>query len=223
MLNRFRQVEKCKEDIEQFSKMVQKELINVQDKDLRAIAKKMIFIKRVYAYRDDNIQYYYNCLITDILNLIHSFSKKSIRIYYTYLRSIIENFVRVLLKYENTNSTGVRKMFEELHDRFRMSNEIINYLEGEYGKCCEVIHSNRNAELPMYEYYEDIIKTDEIDKNRMDSLLRQLVTFYKKCEKLIIINDCRQVEKAFANQKEVLSYLVGKENYQEFLKISNSN
>lgn len=223
MLNRFRQVEKCKEDIEQFSKMVQKELINVQDKDLRAIAKGMLFIKKVYAYRDDKMQHYYNCLITDILNLIHSCSKNSARIYYTFFRSAIENLVRVILRYENTNSTGVRNMFKELCERYGSSNEIINYLEGEYGKCCEVIHSNCNADLPIYVYYEDIVKLDEIDQKMVNSLLRQLVTFYKKCEKFIVINECAQVEEAFANQKEVLRYLIGEKEYQEFLSISNRN
>ena len=48
-----------------------------------------------------------------MLVLVHSLSQNSIRIYYVTFRSLIENLIRVLLKYDDMNATGVRNMFTE--------------------------------------------------------------------------------------------------------------
>ncbi len=218
MLNRYREVDKCREDIQQFVILVKKEMKDIPESDLVCILKGMAFIKKVYAFPERNNEHYYNCLITDMLGIIHAFSKSSLRVYYTFFRSIIENLVRVILKYENTNATGVRNMFAELRDKYNQNcKEFIDYIEGEYGKCCEVIHSNQRADLTMYKYYEEIINEDELDIRKIRSLFKQLVRFYDFCKQFMIKENCEQVSEAFHNQKEVLKYLLGQRNYDEYL------
>lgn len=215
MLNRYREVEKCKEDIQHFILLVQKEMTDIPESDLTCIIKGMSFIKKVYAFPQKSQEHYYNCLVTDMLGIIHAFSKSSLRVYYTFYRSIIENFVRVILRYENTNATGVRNMFTELRNKYDITDKnFIDYIEGEYGKCCEVIHSNRNANLTMYEYYEEIIAADELDFKKIKELFKQLAGFYNLCKRFIIINDYEQVNESFHNQKEVLYYLIGQKKLQ---------
>lgn len=218
MLNRYREVERCKEDIGQFIEIAQEDIADLEYNDIVSIVKGMMFIKKTYAFPEQKRQHYYECLVTDILNLIHTFSQNSIRVYYTTYRSLIENLVRVILRYENTNATGVRNMFNELRDKFESSNkEFIDYIEGEYGKCCEVIHSNYKANLPIYEYYEEIIKVDELSIKKKSSMAKQLSSFYLKCKMFMVKNDYIQVNNAFHNQKEVLFFLIGKNLYNIFI------
>ncbi len=218
MLNRYREVERCKEDIQQFIALVKEEMEDIPEADLICILKGMSFVKKVYAFPERSNEHYYNCLITDMLGIIHTFSKSSLRVYYTFFRSIIENLVRVILRYENTNATGVRNMFAELRSKYEANNKkFIDYIEGEYGKCCEVIHSNRNADLTMYEYYEEIINADELDFKKIKGLFKQLAGFYNLCKHFIIMNDYEKVSESFHNQKEVLCYLIGQKNYNEYL------
>ncbi|CUO13287.1 hypothetical protein EAI89_19110 [Eubacterium sp. am_0171] len=220
MLNRYREVDVCKEDINQFISFVKME--DVSDTDLACIAKGILFIKKAYAFPEKKQEHYYNCLVTDMISLMDSFKKSSLRVYYTFFRSVIENFVRVVLRYENINATGVRNMFTELRNRYTYSKEFIDYVEGEYGKCCEVIHSNYNADLKMYQYYEEIVKSDELSMENKVMLIKQLVTFYKSCKKFIVNNECMQISSAFHNQKEVLYYLLGKKLYEVYAKNNKS-
>ncbi|MEX2995077.1 hypothetical protein [[Clostridium] scindens] len=218
MLNRYRGVEVCKADIKEFVNLVREDRVNIPNNDLVSIAKCMLFIKKMYAFPETRREHYYNCLVTDMFNLIHSFNKDSLRVYYTFFRSTIENLVRVVLGYENTNATGVRNMFKELRDRYeKAEKEFIDYLEGEYGKCCEVIHSNYNVNLTMYQYYEGIKKTDELDKEQLLKLSKQLVTFYRLCKQFLVKCNHEQINDVFHNQKEVLGFLLGKKDYECYL------
>lgn len=218
MLNRYREVDACKKDIEDFICMVSSENLYIVKEDLTSIAKGITFIKKVYAYQNAEHEHYYNCLITDMISLIHSFSLNSLRVYYITLRSLIENLLRVMLKYNNVNATGVRKMFEEFHSKYKNTDNFIDYVEGEYGKCCEVVHSNHNTSMPMYFYYQDILKNDELGQEKVSQLLKQLVTFFNKCKKYIVDENINDVDNAFYSQKEVLYYLLGKKNYELFEK-----
>lgn len=221
MLNRYREVDKCKEDINQFSEMVLSEIQDVSENDMVAIAKGMSFLKKVYVQGNQSQKHYYNCLLTDMFSLLYFSSKKSVKIFYTFQRSLMENLVRVILGYEENDSTGIRNMFNEFHTKYdAVCKTIIDYFEGEYGKCCAVVHSNITANLPMYEYYEEIIKEEQIRSGEMGNLFRQLANFYKKCQECVIAVDCMRVEEAFNNQKEVLYYLLGKRLYQLFEKKS---
>ena len=213
MLNRYRDIELCKSDIKQFVELVIKDIGEVSVDDLNSIAKNMILIKKVYFEN----KHYYNCLISDMFLLLHTLGKDSIRSYFTTRRSLIENFVRVILKYQDNNSTGILNMFKEFRNNFESQDKIfIDYLEGEYGKCCDVVHSNKKANLTMYAYYEELIKKDEITLNNKPKMLKEISEFYLKCKKFIIKCDTQSVSNAFYNHKELLYYLIGKEEYGIF-------
>ena len=72
--------------------------------------------------------------------------------------------------------------------------------------------------MPMYFYYQDILKNDELGQEKVSQLLKQLVTFFNKCKKYIVDENINDVDNAFYSQKEVLYYLLGKKNYELFEK-----
>lgn len=222
MLDRYRDVKMCKADIKHFTELVQIDVAGVSDDKIRHAAKGIIFIKRVFLHDSVVYKHYSECLLSDSLNLIYSLGKKSLRLYYAIYRSIIENFVRVILKYENYNDTGVRNMFSELRTKYENSEKIfIDYLEGEYGKCCDIIHCNIKADLCLHSYYEEFISGDEMNDTKINFCIDAFCTFCDKIKKFtiknipILINDC------FYNHKELLSYLVGEKYFSEFEKKNN--
>lgn len=217
MFNRYRDIEICKSDIEDFIGLVKEDTDYFDEEKLRALAKGMILFKRVFNYEDQNLEHYYRCLISDMMTTLHSLGKKSQRLFYASYRSMIENLVRVCLKYENLNETGIRNMFSELHSKYDLNGkEYIDYLEGEYGKCCDVVHSNERADLHLYSYYKEIISTDELNAENIADCIMVLNTFYSKSKKFIINCKAVEMDEMFYNHKELLAYLIGKKNYSKF-------
>ena len=124
--------------------------------------------------------------------------------------------------YDNTNDTGVRNMFKELRDQYEdTGKEFIDYLEGEYGKCCNVIHSNIKANLQLYSYYEDIVSSDEMNEKAISYCVNALNTFFNKAKEFMIENTSQLVSDSFYNHKELLAFLIGKENYSKLEKKIN--
>lgn len=217
MLERYGEIAVYKEDIDFFIKLVQNDIGSVSEIQLRSIAKAIIFFKRLFLEEDSQNHHYAECFISDLLNLLHSLCGESQRLYYTTYRSLIENFVRVLLKYDNSNDTGVRNMINELRDKYKDKGKIfIDYLEGEYGKCCDVIHSNLKANFCLYSYYEDLLKTDEMQDTMISKYISIFDTFCRKSKEFVVIHESPLVNECFYNHKELLSFLIGDKNYKIF-------
>ena len=217
MLERYRDTELCKKDISDFIELVERDIGCIHKEKMRCIAKGIIFNKKVFEYKDSQLMHYYHCLLSDMLNLIHSLGIKSKRLFYITYRSLIEDFIRVCLKYEDMNMTGVRNMFTEFRDEYISSGkEFLDYLEGEYGKCCNVVHSNIQGNLSVYLYYEDLLQNDEMDEKMRDDCINTICTFYNKCKKFIVKSNPQLVDKMFYNHKELLRYLIGESNYKQF-------
>ncbi len=215
MLNRYYEADNYKKDISIFCDMVCHDK-RIPRSKIICVAKNMLFFKKFFYFYVDNQMHYYSCLINDMLLLIHSLSQNSIRIHYVTFRSLIENLIRVLLKYEDKNATGVRNMFKEfaLND----CKEYYAYLEGEYGKCCEVVHSNNNFTIPMYSFYEELLFADEVNDKIIDEFCDSMITFYKKLKDFLIDNKPDDIWAAFRNNNEVLYILVGKKDYERLEK-----
>lgn len=221
MLERYRDVELYKEDIDNFLKLVEEDVGNISESQLRSIAKGIILFKRIFMQKAP-ASHYSECLISDALSLVHACGIKSQRLYYTTYRSLIENFARVLLEYDNANDTGVRNMFKELRSQYEdTGKDFIDYLEGEYGKCCNVIHSNIKADLQLYSYYEDIVSSDEMNEKTINSCVNALSTFCNKVKAFMIENIPQSVNDSFYNHKELLAFLIGKESYLKLEKKIN--
>ena len=222
MLERYRDVDLYKEDIDNFLKFVKEDVGNISENQLRSIAKGIILFKRIFIQKNPVYFLYSECLISDVLSLVHGCVVISLRLYYTTYRSLIENFTRVLLGYDNTNDTGVRNMFKELRDQYEdTGKEFIDYLEGEYGKCCNVIHSNIKANLQLYSYYEDIVSFDDMNEKAISFCVYALNTFFNKAKEFMIENTSQLVSDSFYYHKELLAFLIGKENYSKLEKKIN--
>ena len=219
MLERYRDIELYKEDIDNFLMLVKEDVGKISESQIRSIAIGIILFKRIFMKKDTAYSHYSECLISDVLSLVHAYGIKSQRLYYTTYRSLIENFTRVFLGYDTANDTGVRNMFRELRNRYEdTGKDFLDYLEGEYGKCCNVIHSNIKADIQLYSYYENIVSSDEMDEKTINACVNALNTFCNKAKMFMIENIPQLVNDSFYNHKELLAFLIGKENYLKLEK-----
>lgn len=212
MLDRYSELEECKEDVRKCVEMF-KEIQMDQDDRITSIIKSTVLLKKLYSDLADGENHYYKCLMDDLLMLFKVLPLKSDKFFYIIYRSVIENLVRVLLRYGDNNDTGVRKMFEGM----KGENEIYyEYLNGEYGKCCNYVHSNISSKTNFYAYFEEILIEERLQKT--SSLYEKLITFFSKFKAYISRYCFKEVYSVFRNHGEVLNYLLGDSYYAEYKK-----
>ena len=81
MLERYRDVDLYKEDIDNFLKFVKEDVGNISENQLRSIAKGIILFKRIFIQKNPVYFHYSECLISDALSLVHACGVKSQRLY----------------------------------------------------------------------------------------------------------------------------------------------
>ena len=62
-------------------------------------------------------------------------------------------------------------------------------------------------------YYEDIVSTDEMNEKTINSCVNALGTFCNKAKVFMVENIPQSVNDSFYNHKELLAFLIGKEDY----------
>ncbi len=165
---------------------------------------------------EDKESHFREVMIDDMLFLMLSIQKKELRLFYYVYRSLIENLHRVILRYENEDNTGVRKTFENAKIKYPNS-DFFDYLNGEYSKCCNSVHSNINSDVDIHKYYDEIENVELMNDVKQKQLIDEITTFYKKCLKFFVINEYEMIYERFNNNNEVLVYLIGPKLYDEFM------
>lgn len=207
-----------KQEITEYISMLNRNRQLNNEQNLRGIVKRILFLKTICNSSDDG--HYKNFMIYDLLTLMHALTLDSKRNFYNTYRSLIENFIRFMLELPDFDETGVRNLFTQFKDKFSNDNtkNIIVYIEGEYGKCCDYVHSNIRAQLVIAQYYDDILKTDEMNLAKITSFIGELLTFMQQITVLMIYVSPESIERAFYRRKQELKYLIGDSNYTLFLQ-----
>lgn len=221
MLSKYADFSELKIEIETYLEMLSsfKELPCM--KEIKSITKYILFLNQ-FTQNKENM-HYKNFMIYDVLMLMHSLTQNSVRNFFNTYRSFIENFIRTMLELNDNDETGVRELFKRLRD-FETNEkikEIIDFIEGEYSKGCEFVHSNINADMPVFTYYSDIIKTDEMNERKVTQLVMKVLTLMKKITLFIIYIYSNRIEGIFYRRKQELRFLIGDKNYTIFEKELN--
>ena len=216
MLNIYEKCTEEKEEIDTYVNML-KQIKELPDEHkLRGITKHILFFKTLVQYEDE--KYYKNFMIYDMLMLMHSLTQNSKRNFYNTYRSLIENFLRYTLDLDDDDSTGVRNLFKLFRERFssEISDDIINFIEGEYSNCSDFVHSNKRANISVKQYYDEILKLDDMNENELKKMISKLVTFFKKIVIFMIYTSSEIIDGAFFRKKQKLKFLIGDSNYTLF-------
>lgn len=184
------------------------------DSKIRGITKNILFLKQLG--RDSH---YKRAMIYDLLMLLDALTKNSKRNFYTLYRSFLENFIRFSLDLHDNDITGVRelfRLFKDTYEKDENTTTFINYIEGEYGKSCNYIHSNINADIELYQYYKDILQSNEMSNKAIIQLTNAVLTLVKKVTTFIVCELPLIVDSSFYRNKVELKFLIGKSNFNMF-------
>lgn len=189
--------------------------------EVKSITKHIIFLKKVISYTGES--HYKNSLIFDILSTMHSLTGNSIRQFHYIFRSFLENLLRVFLRLEDDDETGVNELFRLFREEFEKGDskkEIIDFISSEYSNSCMVVHSNQKANTEIQLYYVEIIRNDDFTKQTLNRLINKVLLTLKMATKLLIYSNSRIVENAFYRNKQELNHLINGELFSILLEQS---
>lgn len=216
MINRYSEVKEYKKEIQEFIERLTYERKLKNEEIFRSIAKNILFFKILFLDKEDNIKHYRDSAINDMLYLTYILTCESSKIFFIIFRSLIENTIRVSLEYENDNATGINNMFREFREKYEDGKEYLDYVEGEYGKCCDVVHSNIQADIDLGLYFEEIKKMARMTDDRVVVYSKKLGTFLNKTKQFFVFHKTEMIMNKFYKQDEVLSFLLGEKMYNDY-------
>lgn len=211
---KYNQIPDLKLEINNYINMLNRDSIFKDESKIRAISKYILFFKQL-----GSDSHYKRAMIYDLLCLMNSLTKNSKRNFYQIYRSFIENFIRFTLMLDDNDNTGVRELFKTLKKQFNYNNDteiIINYLNGEYGKCCNYVHSSIDADIQLFQYYKDILESDEMNYKTILQLVNTILTLLKMLTNFVLITSPLIIDSSFFRYKSELKFLIGEKNFELF-------
>lgn len=191
-------------------------IINLHDNPIQEIIKKTLFLKKILEESDSDSTHYKKSCIFDLLYIFKALFNKDKREFYFYYRSYLENYVRIILKLDDNNDTGVLKLFKEFKKTLE-NNFLYDYFEEEYTYSCNFVHSNIKAGIDIKTYYNEIIN-EKATADEMEKMLSRLNKVLKNSIDIIIEKDCKLIENSFYRKEELVSFLL-EEDLKEKYKL----
>lgn len=177
------------------------------------IAKHIIFIK--YLIDGDKNTYVFKVLISDFYYYILSIIKKELRYMYVNERSIIENYMRIIIGTSVENNHVTERLFNEMKEKkyiFDFTDSNYSLIKSEYSISCQYIHGgnilNENLASVFEECFSRNKKVMKEDKNKYYIRMGNILKIY---DKLLISENIDYVNGCFHRRKSILEYLIGAE------------
>ncbi|QUG42635.1 hypothetical protein KD050_05005 [Psychrobacillus sp. INOP01] len=204
----------CKEEINDLITYIE-QLSQLDKKTIeyyRVIAKQTLFFKHILnAYPQT---YFVEVLISDFFNFILNDINESTRYLYLNERSIIENYIRLILKKDEYISHITSQSFVDLKEQNRLVLNESEYskIMNEYKISCSYIHGGNILANHLVANFEECVNgVNDITKRNKANRMNQTLDLFKILNKLFIINNLEVVDNSFHRNKYALNYLLGKQ------------
>ncbi|MCZ2259962.1 hypothetical protein [Sporosarcina sp. G11-34] len=208
-------LEICKEEINGFISYIEQQYSSLDKQTAeyyRVIAKQTLFFKYILnAYPET---YFVRVLISDFFNFILNDIDESTRYLYLNERSIIENYIRLILKNDEYITHITSQSFKDLKEQNKLTLNDAEFgkIMNEYKISCSYIHGGYNLENHLVDNFEECVHGVNIISNRnKKNRMRQTLELFKILNKLFIINNTEVVDNSFHRNKYALNYLLGKQ------------
>ncbi|MED1536198.1 hypothetical protein [Bacillus pseudomycoides] len=213
-------MENIDKDIEKFLEILNAVENSWNTDILQKMAYGTIFFKCLQDTSDN--KHYLKCLVQDSLSILDSLCQKSQRYFYFILRSYIENFFRALLQLEDTDATGVMKLFRNGKKIIEKYDEISGFyekLDEAYSECCLFVHSNIDSGDEINEFLKTILERNDFENSE------NVNTFLEKFNEILDISiviflTCHTeiVDSSFYRKKDILKRILSEKNQEIFRK-----
>ncbi|URJ39598.1 hypothetical protein [Paenibacillus polymyxa] len=221
-------VEICKEEINSLAQYLEdysighnNVTIDQRTKEFyRFISKQIIFFKFILkAYPKT---YSIKVIISDFLSLILNDLKSETRYYYLNQRSVIENYMRMILK-DEINSTHITKQsFLNLkqQNETELSEKEYNKIINEYKIACSFIHGGDFLRVHLVSNFEECLESKtKMSERQRKNQISQFMEMVNILNKLFLIHNNEEVDSSFHRNKVTLEYLMGKRYMEKFFRI----
>ena len=184
----------------------------------RVLAKHILFFKYILTAYPSS--YFVQVIISDFYYYIISDLKNEARYSFLNERSIIENYLRMIIKNDDYNTHITHNTFEELINGPYVIDQIeYSLIKSEYTNSCGYIHGNQILKDQLSSLFEDCIKND-VKKSLQKRIAQQdlIVRLLKILDRLFIENNTDIISSSFHRRKSVLKYLLGESNMEILFK-----
>lgn len=186
----------------------------------RVISKQIIFFKYILnAYPQT---YFIKVVISDFLSLILNDVKLETRYYYLNQRSIIENYIRMILKDEQYVTHITSKSFLDLkqQNQSNLSEKEYNKIVNEYKIACSYIHGGNFLKDYLVSNFEECLESKtKISERKRKSQITQFIDLISILNRLFLITNTEEIDSSFHRSKVTLEYLMGKQYIDLFYAI----
>lgn len=186
----------------------------------RVISKQIIFFK--YILNAFPKSYFIKVIISDFFSLILNDIKLETRYYYLNQRSIIENYMRMILKEEQYVTHITKQSFLDLKQRneSNLNETEYNKIVNEYKIACSYIHGGDFLREHLVSNFEECleIKT-KISERQRKGQISQFIDLISILNKLFLINNTEEIDCSFHRCKATLEYLMGKRYMEKFYQL----
>ncbi|MGG4501290.1 hypothetical protein [Paenibacillus polymyxa] len=186
----------------------------------RFISKQIIFFKFILkAYPKT---YSIKVIISDFLSLILNDLKSETRYYYLNQRSVIENYMRMILKDEINNTHITKQSFLNLkrQNETELSQKEYNKIINEYKIACSFIHGGDFLKVHLVSNFEECLESKtKLSERQRKNQISQFMEMVNILNKLFLIHNTEEVDSSFHRNKVTLEYLMGKRYIEKFFRI----
>ncbi len=175
----------------------------------RFVSKRILFHKEFFIL---NCNFYSSkVLISDFLNLIVSIIDNRTRYIYLNERSIIENYMRLILVSSLENDHVTMNLFINLKTNFPsvFNEENYSMLRSEYLTACGYIHGGEDLNSDLSSYFNECIASNDLIENRSQHF-RRIIAIVKLFEEALLISHHKLIDSTFYNKKFLLELITSK-------------
>ena len=225
----YSEIQLIKDEISEFIKELKKYSlrggVNLTENEISYftfITKRIIFLEYIINNYRDSFSNYYKTIMSDYFNMIVAIIDRKKRYIYFSERSIIENYIRIVLKLPVERDHVTYKCFSNLKENFE--NKILttdNYalIRNEYRVCCEYIHGPKNNTV-LSEFFMDCLSKEK-DNFKYNQYFNRIQEMIKILDKLYFYSYPSLISDIFYRKKSIIDYLFGKE-YTDMLFYENN-
>lgn len=205
----------AKKDVQDFIHLVknvalsQKSELEQVDIDFFSfLSKQIIFLKNLYFGAGK--PYIIAVLISDYYNYILAIIKNEHRYIYLNERSMLENYVRLILYKMVEDDFHVGKMLQTLKTNFPdiLKSDDFSLLKSEYRKASSYIHGGEELSKSLATCFDDCLNR-KIQFENKNSYYKNVKKLLKLNVKLLIRKYLELVNGVFHRRKSLLGYLLG--------------
>jgi len=197
--------------------------ITQNDKDFFAfLSKRISFLKTINQI--DKPSYSIKVLISDMYNLIITIISNQKRYIYLNERSIIENYMRLVLNKSLENDHITVNLFDEIKNTYPdvFSPNTFSLLKSEYCMSCSYVHGGRDLDGSLISYFKECIHDNEslTDRQKYYDRIKKIIQSY---ETVLLYTQGSLIDVAFHRRKSVLGYLLGGKYVELLFQLKQNN